>query len=81
MGRIAARRLSDREKSFSVTRTENIVVGLDLVVDGVVIRLADIYDRPLPMIHAVINHFWKSRQANRTPATNDTAAAVVVKDK
>ena len=47
-----------------------------------VIRLADVYDRPLPLIHAVIDHsIGNPRQANRAPTTNDTAAAVVVKDK
>jgi hypothetical protein len=69
------------QKSFSVTRAENIVVGLDLVVDGVVIRLADIYDRPLPMIHAVINHFWKSRLADRARVAHPPGAATDVKIK
>jgi hypothetical protein len=48
------------QKSFTVSKAESKVVGLDLVVDGAVIRLADIYDRPLPLIKAVIIHFWKS---------------------
>jgi hypothetical protein len=50
-------------KSFTISSADNNLVEIDLVVDGAVIRLADIYDRPLPIIKAIINHYyWRSRR-------------------
>jgi hypothetical protein len=50
-------------KSFTISSADNKIVEIDLVVDGAVIRLVDIYDRPLPTIKAIINHYyWRSCQ-------------------
>jgi len=46
-------------KSFTVSSADSNFLGVDLFVDGAVIRLADIYDRPLAFIHSTIGAFWK----------------------
>jgi hypothetical protein len=53
--------LSPKMKAFqfSVTRRQP---SLQLVVEGATIRVADIYDRPLPLIYSVIRRFWRGSE-------------------
>jgi len=48
-----------RRFRLSTTRSRP---GLQLVVEGAVIRIADIYDRPLPVIAAVIRRLWRGAE-------------------
>jgi hypothetical protein len=42
-----------------VVDREQTADGIDLTISGARIRLADVYDRPLPVIHGLIRRYWK----------------------
>jgi hypothetical protein len=44
---------------FSFAGSQDAHGGLHLTVAGAVIRIADVYDRPLPCMAAVIRQYWK----------------------
>jgi hypothetical protein len=60
----------DRARSFRFEgvgwhlETETPYRGIHLVVEGARIVIADIYDRPLPLIYDRIRTYWQGRDAN-----------------
>jgi hypothetical protein len=53
----------DKPRSFRL-EADRPVRGIELVVPGATIVIADIYDRPLPLIYDRIVSYWRGRDAN-----------------
>jgi hypothetical protein len=47
-----------RRAAITLTR-ESALIGLTLVMAGAKLRVADIYDRPIALIHQLIRRYWK----------------------
>jgi len=52
-------RLGKRPRGVYLTGAQVPAGGLSVYVEGAVIHIADIYDRPLPIIHALIQRNWQ----------------------
>lgn len=49
-----------RRFSFVLSR-EGVAVGIQLVIAGTTVRIIDIYDRPIALIHKLIQQYWKGK--------------------
>lgn len=50
--------------SFQFTTTAQPLRGIVLKVEGAIIVIADLYDRPLALIHQNICHYWRGQVAD-----------------
>ncbi len=51
-------RLAERVRGLTFD-SRDALAPLQLLIAGAVIRIPDVYDRPLPMIHGLIRRYWK----------------------
>jgi hypothetical protein len=47
------------KRKFALTSADQLLGGITLVVPGTEIRIPDVFDRPLPLIHLLIRRYWK----------------------
>src|SRR5262249_4134951 len=57
-------RLGSKPGFFEVRLSGARLRGIDLVVEGATITIADLYDRPLRLIHARLLAYWQGQDAN-----------------
>jgi hypothetical protein len=46
-------------RRFAINSTDDLFGGIVLFVPGTEIRIPDVFDRPLPLIHQLIRRYWK----------------------
>ena len=54
-------KIGTASQAFQVTASTQNIRGIVLKVEGAVIVIADIFDRPLALIHQHICHYWRGR--------------------
>ena len=45
--------------SFALSSHSNVLLGIQLEVEGATIVIVDIYARPLAVIHAALRNYWR----------------------
>jgi hypothetical protein len=52
-------RVGVKTRQFALTSGQLVLPGLHLIVAGAEIRIADVYDHPLPQIAALLRQYWR----------------------